>query len=250
MSSYSRIAHQNLEICSPAPWDVYQTLLSSLHFPASSKILEIGCGKCGILSKSVALLAGTGVGVDLADSLADDLTGLAKELRSSDKLQLVIEPAESFLKNSVTKFDLIICVGSSHAVGGLEQAFEKFQSHLNIGGKVIFGEIVWKAKPSEDFLAFLECEEKDQLYPEQLFQLAEHSGFSVIDSVLCSESDFESYESELKASITDWCTAHPDKKETSSFKERSEEWWEAREKWARNAFGFVVVSLKTVDDRF
>ena len=241
MFNYSRVAHQNIEICSPVPWEVYRRLLLSGHFPAKPKILEIGCGKCGILSKSVELLAGTGIGVDLSDSLADELTVLAKELRSCGKIELEIEPAESFLKRSPDLYDLIICVGSSHAVGGPEQAFKSFRSHLNVGGKVIFGEIIWKTKPSKEFLAYLECEEKDQLYSAQLDELAKRSGFSVVESIPCSDSDFETYELELKTSVIDWCRKNPEREEALQFKKRSDTWWDAREKWARDSFGFEVI---------
>ena len=100
MITFSRIAHRNLEICSPVPWQMYQELLSLIKLPKDPLILDIGCGKCGLLAKATEFTNGTGLGIDLPESLASDPVLLALELKKSSRLDLHFGPAEEFLKKN------------------------------------------------------------------------------------------------------------------------------------------------------
>jgi cyclopropane fatty-acyl-phospholipid synthase-like methyltransferase len=241
VTSFSSIAHSSLEICSPVPWRAYRELLLTDPISDHPEILDIGCGKGGILAKTIDLLGGKGTGLDLENSLCAEPTLTAQKLVVDGKLEFVFEDARTFLKKNGSSFDLIICVGSSHAVGSIEQLFNIAKKRLKPGGKLLFGEIVWKAQPAKEFLDFLECTEEDQMYPAQILSLAQRNGLFVHKSISCSHEDFEAYELVLRNNVIDWCKRNSKDSRAPEFARRSDTWWEAREKWARQAFGFEVV---------
>lgn len=241
MSSFSHITHSSLEICSPVPWQVYRELLLNGAIPAHPEILDIGCGKGGILAKATELMDGQGTGVELENSLANEPTFTAQKLESAGKLKFVFKDAPLFLQSVNHTFDLIICVGSSHALGGPDKVFQAARKHLSPNGKLLFGELAWKSKPDHALLNFLECTEEDQMYPTQLPELARRNGLSVQQSISCTHEDFEEYESTLRNNMIDWCKENQNDPRTSEFIKRSDIWWEAREKWARQAFGFEII---------
>jgi cyclopropane fatty-acyl-phospholipid synthase-like methyltransferase len=241
MQSFSTIAHSNLEICSPAPWPIYRELLSTRSLPERPEILDIGCGKGGILAKSIRLLNGTGIGVELAEGLGHFPTLEARQLQADGKLKFTFEDAGSFFEKTDSTFDLIICIGSSHAVGGPEGFFRFARKHLRPQGQLLLGELVWKAKPDPAFLAFLECAEEDQMYSAQLSKLAQQNGLAVQASMACTDEDFEAYEQTLRKNVIDWCNYNNDDPDAAKFAERSNSWWEAREKWARHSLGFEIL---------
>lgn len=241
MFNYSTIAHQNLEICSPAPWGVYENLLLGSKISALPEILDIGCGKAGVLAKAIEATNGSGIGVDLPDSLGTAITARAEKLRNQDRLKIILEDAEGFVRRTDRSFDLVICIGSSHALGGPLQLFSCAKNLLKPGGKLLFGEIVWKAPPSKEFLEFLECGEQDQMYTSQLFDLVQSGGFLIERTASCLETDFDNYENELKKAVETWTMSNATHPMATEFRKRSESWSEAREKWARNAFGFEVI---------
>jgi cyclopropane fatty-acyl-phospholipid synthase-like methyltransferase len=240
MITYSACAHQNLEICSPLPWHVYENLLLESNISPQPKILDIGCGKAGILARVLEVTGGSGIGLDLPTSLASSLTTRAEDLCAQGRLNVVLEDAKTHLQNIDESFDVIICVGSSHALGGPQQVFEYARKFLKPRGKLLFGEIVWKSRPSREFLEFLDCSEQDQMTPAQLFELARECGLSIDRSATCSESDFDAYENELKSAINVWTKSNVAHPMSAQFVERSQVWTEAREKWARSSFGFEV----------
>jgi cyclopropane fatty-acyl-phospholipid synthase-like methyltransferase len=241
MSSFSSIAHSNLEICSPVPWQVYRELLLNGAIPDHPEILDIGCGKGAVLAKAIELLDGQGTGVELENSLANDPTFAAQKLESNGKLKFVFTDASLFLASVGHSFDLIICVGSSHALGGPDQLFSAARKHLSPNGKLLFGELVWKSKPDQEFLNFLECAEEDQMYSSQLLELARKNRLSLQRSISCTPEDFEEYESKLRTNMINWCKNNSNDPRASEFMKRSDIWWDAREKWARQAFGFEIM---------
>ncbi len=241
MTSYSSIGHSNLDICSPVPWPIYRELLSNAEFSDEPEILDIGCGKGGILANAIELLGGQGVGLELENSLANEPTFAAQKLQLAGKLKFVFEDAGLFLENSNHTFDLIICVGSSHALGGPDQVLNAARKHLNPKGQLLFGELVWKSKPDPAFLSFLECTEADQLHSSELFELARKSGLRIQQSASCTAEDFEKYESDLRRNVMAWCRENSQDPQASKFMTRSDHWWEAREKWARETLGFEIL---------
>lgn len=142
----------------------------SFSLPESPRILDIGCGRGGLLSKVVEFTNGKGLGVDLPDSLASELTADAVRLVNDGRIKLILKDATEFSGEHLSKekFDIILCVGSSHAFGGTEPAIRQMKQFLRQNGIMVVGELIWAKKPSREFLDFLGCEECAYPYANQV----------------------------------------------------------------------------------
>ena len=59
------------------------------------------------------------------------------------------------------EFDVVLCVGASHAFGGLAKALPAARSHLKPGGRLLLGEGVWEGPPTPEALAAMQAEPGD-----------------------------------------------------------------------------------------
>ena len=205
------------------------------------KILDIGCGKCGLLAKLVEETNGTGIGVDLPDSLANNLTEEAEALRKMSRIELVFEDATEFLKKYRGHgFDLVVCVGSSHSLNGYKTAIPQIKNVLRPGGYLLLGELTWAKKPSVNFLAFLDSTEADQPFSEEISEGFFQQQLPIAHSFPCTIEEFDGYENAFKSGILKWCVENSADPDAASFRNRINSWAEARTKWGREEFGFNV----------
>lgn len=241
MNNFSRIAHAKIDICSPVPWQPYEDLLTKIDLPENPRILDIGCGKCGLLAKVVNATAGKGYGLDLPDSLASTLATEASDLLNESKIELILADASEYIAAYEGEgFDLIMCVGSSHALKGIHSAIPMMKRVLNPGGYVCIGELIWAKAPSLGHLQFLGCKEEDQPFAREIESSLIENGFSIIDSFSCRPEDFEQYETEFRNGVLSWCESNTIDPDSTKFKERIDSWSDARKKWGREEFGFQI----------
>ena len=52
-------------------------------------------------------------------------------------------------------FDVVVCIGSSGAVGSPREALHRCKTLMAPNGVLVFAELVWAAEPTEEFVAFL-----------------------------------------------------------------------------------------------
>ena len=60
-------------------------------------------------------------------------------------------------------FDLVICIASSHALGGFPDAFVALHDLVEPGGQVLLGEGYWRRPPTEEYLDALGGATADEL---------------------------------------------------------------------------------------
>src|SRR4030067_377735 len=123
----------------------------------ASRALDVGCGGAERLLRIVERYACRAVGVDvLAPALAEARREAARRLRAGllELRNQRFDP-ECFDRES---FDLVGCVGSSHAIGGQEQALRTLAAFVRPGGTLLSGEGYWRGEPAREDLAVLESD--------------------------------------------------------------------------------------------
>lgn len=245
MNTFSRIAHSNLEICSPVPWPLYREVFKKINLKPNPLILDIGCGKCGLLSKTIQLLGGKGIGIDLPEGLVQDLTPEAFSFIEEEKITLLLGDAQETLSKMTTQeYDLIFCIGSSHALEGPQKTLPLLKPLLQEQGFFILGELLWAKKPSGEFLNFLQCSEEDQRYHHDLQEIFKQNSLKIHDMISCPLQDFDTYEENFRAGILSWCEKNKHHPNKNKFQKKIEDWSHAREKWGRDEFAFNIYFLK------
>jgi cyclopropane fatty-acyl-phospholipid synthase-like methyltransferase len=125
--------------------------------PAGGRAVDLGCGEGEWLQELLLAQPGlAGVGIDhmLPDAAAERTAqrGLA------DRVRWIETDAATW---SGGLFDVVLCVGASHAFGRLENMLAAVRRHLRPGGQALVGDTIWEGAPSASALAALEASPDD-----------------------------------------------------------------------------------------
>lgn len=144
------------------------------------------------------------------------------------------------------RFDLAICIASSHALGGFPDALDALRELTEPSGQVLLGEGYWRRSPSTEYLEALGGASADELpdYPG-LMQAAEEAGLTPLHASVASEADWDRYEWLLILNAERWAAAHPADPGAEVLRERARL---ARERVTmprgRDTLGFALVLLR------
>ena len=124
---FSAIGHKGIIFWNPISAAVLDQWIQELPLSASSRILDVGCGRAELLLRIIERYGCSAVGVDRAESSVVAARQSAKQRLSLGLLELRCEPFDAKTFASGT-FDMAACVGSSHAVSGFEQSLRVLSS--------------------------------------------------------------------------------------------------------------------------
>lgn len=240
---FSKIGHGDLEYWNPISKQGLEQALSHLNLTEESRILDVGCGRAKILLDLVEQTGAHGIGVDPhPDGIA-----FAREAAQSRGLAQATELLEENFdieKYRDQPLDLILCIGSSHAVGSPAAAVEAFASILKPGGFLLLGEGYWMQKPPAEYLAFLGCTEEELLSHDATAHLGDAQKLSCIYQRETSVEEWSHYEDTYAGNLFAFIEANPDDPETSSCSERITAWRNAYLQWGQHTLGFGLYLMQ------
>jgi SAM-dependent methyltransferase len=227
---YTVIAHANRKFL--GPYD-QQTLEDLVDFP-STCILDIGCGK----GAALAVLGGRGFGIEHNPVFADEAQ------KQNPNAEIWQEDAKTALSHLPQSPDLIVCMGSSQAIGSPAEAMATLASMIPSGGHVLFGDGYWRQEPDPDYLAFLGAKRDDVGSFGDGKILGENFGLKPLRSRESNNLDWSKYEDSYQQAVLDWCKANPDDPDAGAFEARITAWREAYERWGKYTLGFGIHLFK------
>jgi SAM-dependent methyltransferase len=177
----SRIAHGALTLYNPLSDADLGEAIGLLDLEPGARVLDVACGTAEILRRIAARWPIEGVGYD-ADA---ELIEHARERSPGLDLRVASEPPPG-------PWDLVVCVASSHALGGFPAALERLR---DLGDQTLLGEGYWRREPAPAYLEALGDATRDEL-PDYggLFAAAEAAGLTPLWSSVASERDWDRYE--------------------------------------------------------
>jgi SAM-dependent methyltransferase len=230
---FSLLAHQQLVYAAPIAEASVEELLSLLPLHASSSAVDMGCGKARLLGQLVERFGLQATGVDLdaeALALARDGVGMSATLLQQSAMEF--QPSE--------RFDLSICIGSSHALGGLAPTLTRLQELTKPGGYVLLGEGYWKKEPEQAYLDAFGGSRDELLSFGATVECALAAGLSPVWTAVSSERDWDHYEGLYRFAMSRFLTENPTDPEFEAFRQRSETWYNAYLRWGRETMGFAL----------
>ncbi len=239
---YSRIAHGFLPVSAPLDRSHVREVLGLLPLGAQSRVLDVGCGRAAILVDLMQARGVRGTGIDFDAEALRIARASAEACGCAERLTLIESPALEVVLDD--PFDLTLCIGSSHALGGRAPALEHLARWTRPGGHTLWGEGFWRRDPDPAYLAAIGSSKHDLSTHHDNAAAAQEHGWSVVWSAVTSDASFDRYEGLYRLGMARYLAEHPDNAELSEFRERSERWYDTYLRWGRDTMGFALYLLE------
>jgi SAM-dependent methyltransferase len=230
----SRLAHADHPIAAPLTDDAVATVLDRALPRGGERILDLGCGGGEWLLRALARKPSTrAVGVDLSEPALEHARREAAQRDVADRLVLHREDAAGFADEE--KFDLVLCVGATHAFGGLLPALAAVRELLAPGGRVIIGDGFWEREPKPEVVEMLG--EFADLATTVDVVTAE--GWVPVYGHVSSRHELDDYEWSWTGSLAAWALDHDEPDALAIAADHRDGWLRGY----RDSFGFVTLVL-------
>ncbi|NYI04543.1 SAM-dependent methyltransferase [Allostreptomyces psammosilenae] len=238
----SAIAHGDHPIAAPLSEESVARLLDRAVPSGTGRLLDLGCGTGTWLRRALADRPGLradGVDTDAAAIAAGREAAAAEGL--ADRLALHVRDATEF--TAAVPYDLVLCVGATHAFGGLFPALEAARRHLAPGGGVLVGDGFWERAPDRGTLeAGFAADEYDDL--ATTVDRITAAGWAPVYGHVSTGAEWDEYEWSWTGTLTRWALDHPeDPGGEAALRAASEH----RAAWLhgyRGTLGFVTLLLR------
>ena len=203
----SRIAHTGLDLAGPYDRATVDDVLAAVDLRSASLVVDVGCGKGEWLLRALERWPrATGIGIDVSVEEAE-----TRAAGRSERSRLRLLEADAAEVTLDAPADVVICVGSTHALGGPEKALSRLRSMLAPTGRLILGEGFWQSPPSEAARAVF-AGYSDELPAGEvaLIDSIEAASFHFRRRFLSSRQQWDDYEAAWSGALERWAREHPD----------------------------------------
>jgi SAM-dependent methyltransferase len=203
----SAIRHGDRPFHDPLEPELVDEVVAFAGLGPSARALDIGCGPGEL-------------GVDTSEIVIAEARRRAAA--RAPQAALAFEAVDAATVTDT--FDLTACIGSSHALGGLDDALARMTALTRPGGNVLLGDGFWAAEPPQAYLDALGGATRDEL-PDGLAALVRHGdahGLRAAHVRVASADDRDRYEWTLMANGERHLAEHPDAPEAPGLREWNE----------------------------
>jgi SAM-dependent methyltransferase len=198
----SAIAHRWHPIAAPVSPRTLRRLVRRLEVPDGGRVLDLGCGFGEWLLTVLARTPHTrGVGVDVSAPALAEARGRSQRRGLADRVSFEQGEAAAYAGEG---FDAVLCIGATHAYGGLGPTLAAVRRHLVPGGRVLLGEGFWDGEPTPEALAGLGAEPGELPDLPGLVAEARRQGYEPGYGHVSSADEWDHYEWSWTGALTGW----------------------------------------------
>jgi len=239
----SSIAHAHHPIAAPILGVNVNRLLRRADRQPAARILDLGCGEGAWACQALAHCPdGHADGVDIDRYGLERAEAAAAERGLADRLTLHHRDARDYVPDG--DYDLVLCVGSTHAFGGFTETLALAGRHVRPDGVLIVGESFWETPPTPEALAALDVKPQDYTSIAELVDVAERSGWAPVYAHVSDTAEWDDYEWSWTGSLTAWALdnpGHPDAAAALALARDHRDGWL---RGYRKVLGFVTLVLR------
>ena len=216
-------------------------LMAVLGLRPRQRVIDVGCGNGEVLVRAVERFAVAGVGIDrdpVAVSAARATAG-----RRVPGADLTFHEADaSAFPLGGGAFDVALCIGSAHALGGYRSALAALAQAIRPGGRVLIGELFWRCDPAEAYLAVPGEAKADRDDHAGNARVGAGRGLTLLYAAVSSEDEWDDFEGRhwTAALKVERAGAVDEPK-----RERVRVWPDAYLRWGRRTLGFGLYVFQT-----
>jgi cyclopropane fatty-acyl-phospholipid synthase-like methyltransferase len=223
----------------PAPVSARRALavIDMLRVPAAGCVLDVACGRGGLLLDTVALHDCQGLGLAAEDAIAAAARASAEREGLAARVEFSATAATAF--TPARRFDAILCVGAAtSAFGTLEEAAARCLDWLRVGGVLVLGAPFLRRAPAPGYHAVLGTAAQTLLMRGAAARAFVDAGFELLVTAICSESEWDAHETARYRASLRYSAARPDDAGAAALRERAEAWYQAYWTYGRDTLGY------------
>lgn len=239
----SSIAHSHHPIAAPILGVNLDRLLRRADRQSTARVLDLGCGEGAWALQALAHYPdGHADGVDVSSYALERAASAAADRGLADRLTLHERDARTYAPDG--DYDLVLCIGSTHAFGGFAETLELAGRRVNADGILMVGEGFWQVPPTPAALAALDGKADEFTDLPGLVDVAERAGWTPVYAHVSDAAEWDDYEWSWVGSLTQWALdnpGHPDATEALAAARKHRDQWL---RGYRNVLGFVTLVLR------
>jgi len=243
----SAIAHRWHPVAAPISDENLRRVLRRLAVPGEGLVLDLGCGFGEWLLAAVGPVAtARGVGVDSSEPALAEARSRAQRRALGERVHFEQADAATWTGGD---FDAVLCVGATHAFGGLGPTLAAVRRHLRPGGRVLLGDGFWETEPDPEALAALGAGPGELPRIGEVLDTVREHGFEPGFGHISTAAEWDDYEWSWTGALAGWALTEASAGDREEALEIARS---HRRDWLtgyRGQLGFVSVVLHDLGER-
>jgi SAM-dependent methyltransferase len=225
----SAITHGDRAFANPLSEAAVDGAIGVLDLPAGARALDVGCGNGELLARVPGVHR---VGIE---------PSAPRAAAARERLDEVHEARFDEVELEAGSFDLVVCVGSSHAIGSWDDALRVLAGLTRPLGYALVGEGFWRRHPTAGYLRVLGASQDDLPDFDGLEAGAIDAGWAIRRLDVASDADWADYEETLLANGERAYAATPDP-DLRAWLDAARARWDHPD--GRDTLGFALLTLQ------
>lgn len=236
---FSEIAHRNHDFYNPISESKLMKMVEKASLKKDDKVIDVGSGQGELLIRLVEKYGVSATGMEIYEGAVEEAKRKARDRVPEGKIEFITGDASQAVDQCEEGFSLGICIGSTHALGGLESTLATLKRLVKKDGYIVVGEGYWKQRPSAEYLEALGgADESEMTTHAENVRVGEALGLIPMWSYVASDEEWDEYEWLYSSSIENYCHEHPEEPDREEMLERIRAWRSTYLKWGRDTMGF------------
>lgn len=243
-SRLSEIGNRLLSLGNPVSWHKLADLSQWMELGHRSQVLDLGAGKGEVLMRLAQTYGCGGVALERREDFCAELQQILLQ-RELPGIQVICSDARPWLQTQpAARFDAILCLGASGAMGGYTASLAQLDYWLKPGGYLLIGEGYWKHEPAAEYLDLTGIPEAEMAGHADNVQFAQQLGWEFLMAYTASEDEWDAFEGRYHLAVRNYLREHPDDPDAGMLAQAIQRWHRAYLAYGRDTLGFGVYLLR------
>lgn len=232
---FSAIAHRDHAWCNPLSDERMRAVLAVAGLDASSRVLDLGCGRAELGIRLARDPGATTVAVDRSPLMLDAARARARANAIADRIEFIEQDIAAFTAEEA-RFNLTVMMGASGIEGGMRGICARLAPWTRPGGHILVGEGYWQRAPDPEYRDFLGGDELGDHAAN--VRAGVDAGLVPVHAITASVEEWDDYEWRYARNVERHAREQPDDPDVPAMLERIRKWRDAYLRWGRGTLGF------------